>query len=218
MDIVLYGAGGFGREIYDSLPKSNLQSTIETVTFIDDFRGEKNTLMNQSVVTFNELLKDQLLSHRYLITVGTPKARKQLLSKLDVHNLQLTNFIAENSIVSSSAQLSDGVIACSGTIIANNSSVARNVAINVNTIVGHDVTIGENSSISSQVNLGGGSKIGDDCYIGMGALIREGVSIGHNSVIGMGSVVFENIPADVIAVGNPARVVKKNDFGIQFHN
>ena len=50
--------------------------------------------------------------------------------------------------------------------------------------------------------------IGDNVWIGGGATILPGVSIGENSVIGAGSVVTRDVPANVVAVGNPARVVK----------
>lgn len=48
--------------------------------------------------------------------------------------------------------------------------------------------------------------IGNNCWIGGGAVILPGVSIGDNSVIGAGSVVTKDIPADVVAVGNPCVV------------
>jgi acetyltransferase-like isoleucine patch superfamily enzyme len=40
--------------------------------------------------------------------------------------------------------------------------------------------------------------------------VKEGVKIGSNSIIGMGSVVYNDVPDNVIALGNPARVVRKN--------
>jgi maltose O-acetyltransferase len=53
--------------------------------------------------------------------------------------------------------------------------------------------------------------IGDDVWIGGGAIVCPGVSIGNNAVIGAGSVVTKDIPANVVAVGNPARVIKEVD-------
>jgi len=51
--------------------------------------------------------------------------------------------------------------------------------------------------------------IGDNVWIGGGAIILPGIKIGKNSVIGAGSVVTKDIPENVIAVGNPCKVIKK---------
>ncbi|MBQ4087942.1 MAG: sugar O-acetyltransferase [Clostridia bacterium] len=51
--------------------------------------------------------------------------------------------------------------------------------------------------------------IGKNCWIGAGALIMPGVTIGENTVIGAGSVVTKDIPANVVAVGNPCRVLRE---------
>lgn len=52
-------------------------------------------------------------------------------------------------------------------------------------------------------------KIGRNCWIGAGAVIVPGVTIGDNTVIGAGSVVTKDIPANVVAVGNPCRVLRE---------
>ncbi len=56
--------------------------------------------------------------------------------------------------------------------------------------------------------LGSPVTIGNNVWIGGGAIVLPGVSIGDNSVIGAGSVVTKNIPANVIAAGNPCRVLR----------
>ena len=53
--------------------------------------------------------------------------------------------------------------------------------------------------------------IGEDCWIGGGAVICPGVTIGDRCIIGAGSVVTKDIPSDCVAVGNPAKVIRKND-------
>ena len=50
--------------------------------------------------------------------------------------------------------------------------------------------------------------IGDNVWIGGGAIVLPGVTIGNNAIIGAGSVVTRDIPADTVAAGNPARVLK----------
>lgn len=51
--------------------------------------------------------------------------------------------------------------------------------------------------------------IGNNVWIGAGAVILPGVTIGDNSVIGAGSVVVKDIPANVVAVGNPCHVLRE---------
>ncbi|MDQ0029838.1 sugar O-acetyltransferase [Arthrobacter bambusae] len=51
--------------------------------------------------------------------------------------------------------------------------------------------------------------IGDNVWLGGGAIVLPGVSIGDNSVIGAGAVVTKDIPANSLAVGNPARVIRE---------
>jgi len=52
-------------------------------------------------------------------------------------------------------------------------------------------------------------RIGNNCWIGAGVVIVPGVSIGDNTVIGAGSVVTKDIPANVVAVGNPCKVFRE---------
>jgi acetyltransferase-like isoleucine patch superfamily enzyme len=70
----------------------------------------------------------------------------------------------------------------------------------------------------NDIDLGGRPiAIEEDAWIGAGAMIMRGVRIGARSIVGAGAVVTRDVPADVIVVGNPARIVRrinKNDESI----
>ncbi len=51
--------------------------------------------------------------------------------------------------------------------------------------------------------------IGKNCWLGAGVIVLPGITIGDNSVIGAGSIVTKDIPANVVAVGNPCRVLRE---------
>ena len=51
--------------------------------------------------------------------------------------------------------------------------------------------------------------LGDNVWLGGGVIVCPGVSIGENTVVGAGSVVTRDLPANVIAVGNPAKVIRE---------
>lgn len=52
-------------------------------------------------------------------------------------------------------------------------------------------------------------RIGRNCWIGAGALIMPGITIGDNVVVGAGSVVTKDLPSNVVAVGNPCRILRE---------
>ncbi len=95
------------------------------------------------------------------------------------------------------------------------------VALDVATItIGDDVQIGPNVQLLTPTHpVEPGPRrekweaaepitIGDNVWLGGGAIVLAGVTIGENSVVGAGAVVTRDLPADVVAVGNPARVVR----------
>jgi maltose O-acetyltransferase len=95
------------------------------------------------------------------------------------------------------------------------------VALDVATItIGDDVQIGPNVQLLTPTHpvepeprrqKWEGAQpivIGDNVWLGGGAIVLPGVTIGENTVVGAGSVVTRDLPANVVAVGNPARVVR----------
>jgi acetyltransferase-like isoleucine patch superfamily enzyme len=87
--------------------------------------------------------------------------------------------------------------------IGDNVQIAPNVSIYT---AGHPV---HPESRNSGYEYGIDITIGDNVWIGGSVTILPGVTIGDNAVIGAGSVVTKDIPADVIAAGNPCRVIRK---------
>ena len=89
------------------------------------------------------------------------------------------------------------------------------IYIGDNTMIGPNVTLAsaghpvlpELREKAYQYNLP--VKIGKNCWLGAGVIVLPGVSIGDNTVIGAGSVVTKDIPANVVAVGNPCRVLRE---------
>ena len=87
--------------------------------------------------------------------------------------------------------------------IGNNAQIAPNVSIYT---AGHPL---DPESRNSGYEYGIAITIGDNVWIGGNAVIMPGVTIGDNVVIGAGSIVTKDLPSNVIAAGNPCRVIRE---------
>lgn len=88
-------------------------------------------------------------------------------------------------------------------VIGNNVMFAPNVALYT---AGHPI---HPDSRNSGYEYGIGITIGDNVWIGGNVVVNPGVTIGNNVVIGSGSVVTKDLPDNVIAVGNPCRIIRE---------
>ncbi|MEA3055593.1 MAG: hypothetical protein QOD30_1025, partial [Actinomycetota bacterium] len=75
--------------------------------------------------------------------------------------------------------------------------------------VGHHTEVGNFVSIQPGANVAGAASIGDAVYIGIGATVIDRRSIGNGSVVGAGAVVTTDVPAHVLVVGVPAKIVRE---------
>ena len=95
------------------------------------------------------------------------------------------------------------ILDCAKVTIGNNVLIAPNVSIYTAGHPLHYERRNQNYEYAFPVN------IGNNVWIGGNVIINPGISIGDNSVIGSGSVVTKDIPSDVIAIGNPCRILRK---------
>ncbi|GAA0193144.1 serine O-acetyltransferase [Fulvivirga kasyanovii] len=85
------------------------------------------------------------------------------------------------------------------------------VVIHSNACIGNNCTIAQNVTIGRNFRDIKVPVIGDNVYIGAGTVVFGEIFIGDNVIIGANSVVNTDIPSGVIAVGNPAKIIKKNN-------
>lgn len=64
---------------------------------------------------------------------------------------------------------------------------------------------------ATKLEIGRPITIGDDCWLGGGVIVCPGITIGDRSIIGAGAVVTKDVPADSLAVGNPAKIIRTLD-------
>ncbi len=112
-------------------------------------------------------------------------------------------FIGENTFISSFVNIS----AVGNVYIGKNVMLANGCRIETGTHGFGNL----NHPIKEQKVESHGINIGDDCWLGAGVKVMDNVTVGQGSVLGAGSVVTRDVPPYSIAVGVPARLIKKRD-------
>jgi sugar O-acyltransferase (sialic acid O-acetyltransferase NeuD family) len=210
--IILIGCGEHARMVIDNIEQQDKYELFGLVTNNDDELGKK--IYGYDVLCKDEELENLLKSNPdivgYFLGIGNMKVRCMMYKRLD-SIIEPVNIIHPTAIVSKHATIGKGNIFEAFTKIANSAIVGSHCIVNSFTSINHDQTIGNNVLLAGSVSLAG-KKVGDNTIIADGASIGFKRSVGRNCIIGDGAVVTKDIPDNVIAYGNPARVVKSNDW------
>lgn len=190
------------------------------MTTPDDGRSMKERMLAGDLyVTDAEILADQARSQQLMATYNTSAAddaryRRRLLE-------ELLDSVGEDTEIRPPFYVDYGSrITFGARCFANFGLVALDVAP---ITIGDDVQIGPHVQLLTPTHpLEPGPRrdkwesaapitIGDNVWLGGGVIVLPGVTIGADTVVGAGSVVTKDLPAGVVAVGNPARVVRTVD-------
>ena len=126
-----------------------------------------------------------------------------------------------------------------GALIRENVTIGANAVIMMGAVINIGAIIGEGTMIDMGAVLGGRATVGKNCHVGAGAVLAgviepasarpvvvedgvliganavviEGVHVGEGAVVAAGAVVIEDVPANAVVAGCPARVIKQKDAG-----
>ncbi len=140
--------------------------------------------------------------------IGEPHIRRKVIEKALGFNAKFCNVIHPNALMTESVELEEGIVITAGCILTCNIKIGNHVHLNLATTVGHDVVMGDFSTTAPGVHISGNVNIGEGTYFGTGAVTVEKLTIGEWAIIGAGAVVANHLPANVTAVGVPARAIK----------
>ncbi|HUW96756.1 MAG TPA: acetyltransferase [Anaerolineae bacterium] len=208
--LVILGAGGFAREVAWLVTEINCADAAdswEVVGFLErssDRSGESiygiPVLRSADVAEYSR--------HIYAVAaIGDPRIRERAVAEAKDLGCRFATLIHPSVLMDQdSVKIGAGSIVCAGNILTVNVSIGEHVILNLDCTIGHDTAIEDYVTISPGCHLSGYSILRRGAYLGTGAVTIERREIGPRATIGAGAVVTRDIPADVTAVGVPARV------------
>jgi sugar O-acyltransferase (sialic acid O-acetyltransferase NeuD family) len=209
-NIIIIGAGGFGREVktlIDALNKINKSYTF--LGYYDD-AVPKGTLINNfpvlgTIADLNTLETKMAV----VLGIGDPTTKSKIIQLLTNKFLFFPTLIHPSVFISEDeVSIAEGCVICAGNIITCNITIKEFVTLNLMCTVGHDTFIDQFSSFMPSVNISGEVHIEQGVYVGTGAKIINQLTIGKSTIVGAGAVVSKSLPENCTAVGIPAKPIK----------
>lgn len=211
-DIVIYGFGGFGREVACLLKILNEKTpTWNLIGYIDDGVAAGAENRYGKVLGGIEYLNNYASPLSVVISIANPKVLRGIVAKLHNPLLDFPNIIAPNVNVfdKDAFSIGKGNIVFWGCRLSCDVRIGDFNLINGAVSLGHDVTLHNFNVLGPSTRLSGSCCVGDENQFGVGSIVLQGIKIGNNTKIGIGSVVIRNTADDAFYFGNPAKNVKE---------
>ncbi|MBE6963505.1 MAG: acetyltransferase [Ruminococcaceae bacterium] len=210
-DLVIIGAGDFGREVSWVVERSNAcDAQWNLLGFVDDAPAVQGMVFDGYPVLGTTAWLAQRTEETWVVcSIGTGRVRKQVLERvLQQENLHPATLIDPAAIVARGARVGEGCVVCAGTVLAIHAELAPHVIVNLNCTVGHDTVLEPFCTIHPGTNLSGKVLVGEGCDIGTGTKVIQGVRLCAGCVVGAGAVVTKTIDEPGTYVGVPVRRIR----------
>ncbi|MBS4058284.1 MAG: acetyltransferase [Bacteroidales bacterium] len=206
--LLIYGAGGFGREIACLIHAINsLKLTWNLMGFIDDGvpAGETNpygkVLGNQSYL--ERITEPTAL----VIAIASPAIIQNIVDLVKNPKIFYPNIIAPDVLFfdEKSLQMGQGNLLTFGCRMSCNVQLGNFNILNGQVSLGHDVNIGNYNVMMPETRISGETIVGSSNFFGVRSLVLQGIKIGNGIRIGAASVLMRNTKDNQLYIGNPAR-------------
>lgn len=184
----------------------------DVVGFVDDNAATHGTEhFGLPVLGGRDVLAHVRANHavtHVIVAIGNNAVRRDLAQAVRAAGLELANAIHPTAIIDASAHIGHGCIIEMGVCVHPEAHVGDGVFLGGSSVVAHHSSVGDFALIGGGVVFGGRVSVATEALVGVGVSIQPHVTIGARSVIGVGSAIVKDIPADVVAVGVPAKVIR----------
>lgn len=214
--IVIIGAGGFAREVFDVLEACNQEKpSYDVLGYIVDAQyGAQGTIVNERPILGDlDWLREHVHDVFAICGVATPHYRRRLVLRAKEMGCKFSTVVHPSAVLTRWVGMGEGIVITAGCILTNRIRLANHVHVNLDCTIGHDVILEDYVTLAPGVHVSGKVTFEEGCYIGTGANIVERIRVGAWSIIGAGSTIIRDVPPNTTVVGVPGKVIKQREFG-----
>lgn len=202
-DVCVIGAGGHAKVVIATLLESGLGIK---AAYDDNSAKWGGSILSVPVVGPTNLL-ETMKSPKAVIAIGDNERRKEIAKRFS--HAEWVSVIHPSACVHSTVRLGRGTVIFAGAVVQPETMIGDHCIINTSASVDHDCRIGDFVHIAPGANLAGGVVAEEGVFVGIGSAIIPYVKVGRWTVVGAGAVVHHDLDEKLLAVGVPARPLKK---------
>jgi len=211
VDIVIVGAGGFGRELHTWLADCWPAAAFR----VKGYLGREKETVEHDGQRF-PILADPEAYHptaeeRLVLAIGDVASRRRVVETIAGRGGQFLTVIHPTAVVAPSAAIGVGVIVYPCAVVANAACLEDFVVLNNYASAGHDSRIGRFSVLSPYATLNGAAALEEEVFMGTHSTVGPGVTIGRGSRISANSAALKDTPAASMVFGVPGKIVRRLD-------
>lgn len=217
-NIIIVGSSGHAKVIMDIIEKEN---KYKLIGLLDRFRKEGESTLGYKILGIEEELPrliDEYNIAGVIIGIGDNSVRSKVAMNIRelCPDLPFLSTVHPNATIATDVSIGEGTVIMAGACINSSCEIGEFCIINTNASLDHDSKMGDYASLAPGVTTGGKCRIGNLSAITLGVTVLDRVTIGENTVVGSGALVLKDLPGNVLAYGNPAKVIKEREFGEKY--
>jgi len=200
--VYVLGAGGHAKVVVSTLRAADFK--IQGILDDDELANGRELLGVPIVGSIAEL--ERIDNPRAVIAIGNNRTRQEIAGRFPA--VEWITAVHPSAVVDPSVVLGPGTVIFAGAIIQPDTAIGRHVIVNTGATIDHDCGIGDYTHIAPGCNLAGQVEVGEGVLMGIGSAAVPLAKIGAWTTVGAGGVVIQDLPANIIAAGIPAKPIK----------
>ncbi len=207
LDLIIVGAGGFGRELHALLWDVYTSETHRFKGFLADQTNPRATRLGPILATPEAY--QPTATDRFLLAIGDMEARRRISQSVARRGGQFASYIHPTAYIARTATIGLGAVIYPLATVSNAAQLEDHVHLNYYASVGHDAKVGGCCLLAPYATLNGFTVLEEEVYVSTHATVVVGQRVGARSTISANSAVMRDVPTDSMVFGVPGRVVRR---------